>query len=103
MAGDSAQRWGRGEETASPSLGPPFQGILAGFFSISFACPFILSQPSQPPPDWGLVPLHTHPAPPQREGQWWWGGGGDGSGWPGQAGGNHCVGGPECLHWKCRC
>lgn len=61
MAGDSAQRWGRGEETASPSLGPPFRGILAGFFSISFACPFILSQPSQPPPDWGLVPL---PVPP---------------------------------------
>lgn len=88
---------------ALPAGGPPFWGILARFSGVSFAWPFILAHLSQPPRAWALVPLPVPPSLPLPRGKDNGGEEGvvEGFGWPDQAGGSHCVWGPECLHCKC--
>lgn len=104
--------------------GPPPCGLLRGqlpgllsgearsrFISISFAWPFILwgisshprspFLPSRKGPGLGPPP-QCPPHCPSPEGRTMgWRGGGGGVWLGSQAGGNHCVWGPECLHSKC--
>ena len=110
---------GAGAGWVSPSLGLGWgssQDSIAEeswprFISISFAWPFILpcipSHPRSPFLPWrkgpglGPPPSAPHTAPLQREGQWCREEVEEGVWLASQAGGNHCVWGPECLHSKC--